>query len=791
MKTFNNIMNYLGKAHLRTMDVHSFKPQLYRLTEDSQRSAFESLLDKTPGMTVIDTIESQLRELIKSLHPSEKIRKEDYPQLIEKHLAGRDMHLYGVWVYYPWNRTVVHLLDEEEFVEVRTNRNRYKITREEQAVLGKKKIGIIGLSVGQSIALTLAMERTCGELRLADFDTAELSNLNRLRTGVHSLGLKKTVVAAREIAEIDPFLRVILFNDGVTDTNIDAFFGQGTDKLDVLVEVCDGLDIKINSRFKARQLGIPVVMDTNDRGLLDVERFDLEPQRPILHGLAEGLNPANIKGLSDEDKIPYILKMVNADNISRRLKASMMEVEQSINTWPQLASSVVLGGAITTDVCRRILLDQFRDSGRYYIDLDELIRDKDQPADERDTDVLVEDNPYTPLEVSEMREIARGYFNNESHRNGIGLNIPEIPKEKLDKIIDAIIAAPSAGNNQPWKVWYEKGLLFLFHDKYRSHSWGDYYEMGSHMSLGAALENIHLQSLSLELEDQITLFPLRDEPGLIAVIRFESADVQVDPALRRLSDGIYTRCTNRKNSVRKPLPEGLLNELNHYVSDFAGFRLLSVHDPDDLKTLGQVIASCDKIRLLQEKGHAEFFSEVRWNKEHAIRTRDGIELAAVDISEGEKAGFSVAQDWNAVELLSQWNKGDAFKKTSVKSVNSASAMLLFTAPELTHTRLLESGRLIERIWIHLNNRGISVHPMLSPVFFFNRLIHGKGIEIPESTQAELMRLRAKFTEIFPMRVDDREVFLMKLSISENMEAKALRLPKTEIFYRAHAESKSF
>ncbi|MBX9449069.1 MAG: ThiF family adenylyltransferase [Taibaiella sp.] len=154
-----------------------------------------------------------------------------------------------------------------------------KITAEEQAILQNKTVGIVGLSVGQSIALTLAMERSCGELRLADFDTAELSNLNRIRTGISSLGLRKTVIAAREIAEIDPFLKVKIFSEGLTQENIDVFFDDGK-KIDLLVEVCDGLDVKVISRFKARSMGIPVVMDTNDRGMLDVERFDLEPETP-------------------------------------------------------------------------------------------------------------------------------------------------------------------------------------------------------------------------------------------------------------------------------------------------------------------------------------------------------------------------------------------------------------------------------------------------------------------------------------------------------------------------------
>ncbi|MDB5134165.1 MAG: hypothetical protein JWP37_768 [Mucilaginibacter sp.] len=368
----NNISGFL--ADFKNTE-HIHKPVMLKLDDPADKVTFKALFDDSKITFVCDEINGQLQELIKSQNPSVKIKQDEYPALVNKHLAGKDIHEYGVWVYYPWNQRLVHLLDEDEFVEVRTNRNRNKITREEQDKLKTKKIGIVGLSVGQSIALTIAMERICGELRLADFDTAELSNLNRIRTGVHNLGLNKTVIAAREILEIDPFLNVRIFNDGLHDGNMDDFF-LGGDKLDLFVEVCDGLDAKITSRFKAREFQIPVIMDTNDRGMLDVERFDLEPKRPILHGLADGLDPNSIKNLTNEEKIPYILKMIGADTMSARLKASMLEVNKSINTWPQLASSVTLGGAATTDICRRILLDQFHDSGRYYVDLDEIVSDK-------------------------------------------------------------------------------------------------------------------------------------------------------------------------------------------------------------------------------------------------------------------------------------------------------------------------------------------------------------------------------------------------------------------------------
>ena len=351
------------------------KPVFFRLNLESDRQKYDELLNSGLSITVFDQIDGQLNELIKCLNPSKQILPEQYRDLIEAHLNGQSLKEYGVWVYYSWNRNLIHILDEAEFIEVRTNRNRNKITRQEQETLKTKKIGIVGLSVGQSIALTIAMERTCGEIRLADFDVAELSNLNRLRAGLHNLGLKKTIIAAREIAEIDPFIKIRIYDEGLHTGNMDDFF-LDCGKLDLLIEVCDGLETKIRSRIEARKLKIPVIMDTNDRGMLDIERFDLEPERPVLHGLTDGVDPDRIGGLSNPEKMALIMKIVGAETISDRLRASMAELGKTLNNLPQLASSVVLGGAISTDAARRILLDQYHQSGRYYIDTEELISNK-------------------------------------------------------------------------------------------------------------------------------------------------------------------------------------------------------------------------------------------------------------------------------------------------------------------------------------------------------------------------------------------------------------------------------
>lgn len=206
----------------------------------------------------------------------------------------------GRWAYYPWRRAVVAVLGPRGFRAVRLDRNRNNITSAEQDRLATLRVGVAGLSVGHVIAHTLAAQGLCGRLRLADFDHMELSNLNRVPATVFDLGVNKACVAARRVAELDPYLPVEVFAAGLTFDTVDAFL----DGLDIVIEECDSLDMKTVLREGARARRIPVLMATSDRGLVDVERFDQEPQRPILHGLLGGLDIGLLPGMSSREKVP-------------------------------------------------------------------------------------------------------------------------------------------------------------------------------------------------------------------------------------------------------------------------------------------------------------------------------------------------------------------------------------------------------------------------------------------------------------------------------------------------------
>lgn len=350
-------------------DAETWQPVLFCIAENTDADALAALLESGRVRAVHDRIDDQLTELISAGQPGRVRTDAQWAAAKAEVLEGKTPAQHGNWVWYPWSGRLVHVLPREQFRLVRTDRNRDKITRADQAVLLDRRIGVISLSVGNSAALTCVMEGVGGAFRLADFDRLGLSNLNRLRAGVHELGVEKTVLCARQMYEIDPYLDIEIWREGLTADTIDGF----VDGLDLLVEECDTPWLKIAAREHARRLGIPVLMDTNDRGLLDVERFDLDPDRPLLHGRIGDTTADDVVGLDRPATIALMLRMVDETRISPALSGAIDQIGRTLSSWPQLASGTMLGGAMITDTARRVLLGRAVPSGRFYVDLDRLI----------------------------------------------------------------------------------------------------------------------------------------------------------------------------------------------------------------------------------------------------------------------------------------------------------------------------------------------------------------------------------------------------------------------------------
>lgn len=683
-------------------------------------------LRSDPGVDVIDAAKRQRRELERLLPAPE-------PHLLEE----ADRH-----VYFPWRRAVVRMVGPMAFPAVRLDRNRNRITRREQERLRTQRIGVVGLSAGHSIAMTLAMEGLCGELRLADFDEVELSNLNRLPASVLDIGLNKAVLAARRVAEIDPYLPVRVVTEGVTEANADDFVAG----LDLLVEECDSVDMKILLREVARRHRVPVFMETSDRGLLDVERFDREPERPVLHGLVPGVTAAALASLSVPEKISYVLDIVDASQTSARGAASLAEMGRTLSTWPQLASDVTLGGASVAAATRRLGLGEPLPSGRVRIDLDTLVGTLAPPPVHR------EDWPEPPP---------------EPHR--------PVTDDPLEVIAHAASLAPSGGNAQPWRFTAGDDVFSIELDLSRTSAM-DVRSRGSLVAVGAALFNARVAAAALGRLGPVALFPGGPHSCLVATMTMGR---ETDPALATMYPGVLRRTSNRRRGAYDPLDPSLAGRLAAAAEEEGG-GLRLVTGKDQLAACAEILAASERVRFLTERLHREMISELRWPGEDLST---GIDVRTLDLGPLDEAALRVVRRGDVMELLQEWDAGAGLGDNARAAVLSCSALAVVTVPSASPAAYVRGGSAVERVWVAAEQEGLGVQPV-SPVFVFAVQDADYAALGGDRRADELRVLSRRFRAAAELAPTDVVALVLRLSHVPPPSVRSQRLPLDQVLTMA-------
>lgn len=582
------------------------------------------------------------------------------------------------WIYFPWRRSVLAVLGPRGFRRLRLDRNRNLITLDEQHRLQELRIGVVGLSVGHVIAHTLAAQGICGELRLTDFDDLELSNLNRVPATLFDEGHNKAVVAARRIAELDPYLPVRADTSGVTAETIDSFL----DGLDIVVEVCDSLDTKVLLREAARARRIPVLMATSDRGLVDVERFDLDPTRPILHGLLGDVETAGLAGLTSADKVPHVLGILDAGQLSARMAASLCEVGETLSTWPQLAGEVTLGASLIAEAVRRIGLGEPLPSGRVRIDIGaELVRSTDPYSAQH----VSSDDVATADERCEVTSVTAA-------------------------MAAAATRAPSGGNAQPWQIETAAASLTLRIDPART-TMMDVEFRGSAVALGAAVFNARVAAATHGHGTDVTLTTDADDSPLEAVVTLSGA---ADPSMAVLYEPMLDRATNRHQGAGTEIPAELAELLRATVSRF-GARLHLLTSRSEIESGASVLAAADRLRYLTPRLHAEMFSELWWPGDPAPEY--GIDVRGLELPPADLAVLDVLRRPEVMAHLASWDAGGVLGSDTRDRVVAGSALAVVSIAGQTLSDYARAGEAVEALWIAAQLHGLAVQPV-SPAFLY-------------------------------------------------------------------------
>lgn len=640
------------------------------------------------------------------------------------------------WAHYPWRRTVVSVLGPRGFRRVRLDRNRNLITTAELDRLAELTIGVVGLSVGHTIAYTLAAQGLCGRLRLADFDELDLTNLNRVPASILDIGTNKAVVCARRIAELDPYLPVSVVQGGITDHNIDEF----VDGLDIVIEECDSLDTKVLVREVARRRRVPVLMTTSDRGLFDVERFDAEPTRPLLHGLIGDVDAAQLRGLSGTDKVPHSLRLVDARQVSSRMAASLIEVGQTLSTWPQLTSEVALNAAVVAEAVRRIGLGETLPSGRARIDITDVIDRLDSPAPARPVPVVPDgEQPQPPI------------------------------GDPYEAIVDAAARAPSGGNSQPWRIDAREGLIRIaLATDYRTTM--DIGFRGSAVAVGASAFNARVAAAAHRLTGRLEFTEGGEEQPLVATLRLTDG---ADPQLAALYEPMLRRETNRRPGIPHPIPADIVARLAA-AAEAEGATLRMLSGPDELEAVARVLAAADRIRYLTPQMHAEMFSELRWPDSPSPET--GIDIRSLGLAPADLVLLDILARPEVMAHLRIWGGGAALGEDVHQRVIGSSGLAVISVQGHQLTDYARAGVAAESVWIRAEQSGLAVQP-ISPPFLY-AADHDELRDASPRFADDLGALRSEFGRLTGVRAAESQALVLRLAHAPRASVPSRRRART-------------
>ncbi|MGB3354223.1 MAG: Rv1355c family protein [Mycobacterium sp.] len=681
--------------------------------------------------TILDPDDPDDRQVLDELTDDVRIefvdrRTEQIRSLAELHpavrgdLADRPTR----WAYYPWRRVVVGILGENAFRTLRLDRNRNLITVEEQARLAELTIGVVGLSVGHIIAHTLAAEGLCGRLRLADFDELELSNLNRVPATVFDLGLNKATVAARRIAELDPYLDVEVLPMGVTADSLDGF----ADGLDIVVEECDSLEVKAMVREAARARQLPVLMATSDRGLIDVERYDLDPHRPILHGLLGDVDSTKLAGLSSRERIPYTLRHADPTRSSPRMTASMVEVGRTLSSWPQLVGEVTMGAAVIAEAVRRIGLGEPLSSGQARVDVADALDDLTEPS------VIAESPEAAPPTAPAVAT--------------------DTPSSVPRTVAAAAVLAPSGGNAQPWHIEVGSDAVVIRLAPERT-SMMDVAYRGSAVAVGAAAFNAKVAAAAHDMLGKVELSEGDPDTPLRAAVRLSAG---TSPRLAHLYQAMLNRETSRHRGDPEPLTDETV-DLLHRAVDGEGGRLTLLTERSDISEAAAIFAAADRIRYLTPALHQEMFTELRFAGDR--RLDSGIDVRSLELDDSDRAVLEVLRRPDVMVELARWDAGTALGQDVSARVEAASALAVVSVHGSALTDFAQGGAAVEAMWIQAQQSGLAVHP-LSPVFL-HAVTPEELTEMSPSYSAELQHLQSGFRRLARTPSGDSLVLVLKLA----------------------------
>lgn len=228
-------------------------------------------------------------------------------------------------------------------------RSSYLLGSEGMERLGNSKVAIFGIGGVGSYAAEALARTGIGSLILIDYDTIDVTNINRqIHATSKTVGLPKVDVMRDRLLEINPGLIIEAIQKRYTKDTRQEFLDPS---FDYIIDAIDMVSSKIDLVTSSLEMGIPIISSMGAGNKLDPTAFlvsDIYNTRvcPLARVMRNELRKRGVKAL----KVVYSAEEpidVNLGDIDRR-KA----IPGSVSFVPSVAG-LILAGEVIKDIALR------------------------------------------------------------------------------------------------------------------------------------------------------------------------------------------------------------------------------------------------------------------------------------------------------------------------------------------------------------------------------------------------------------------------------------------------------
>lgn len=308
---------------------------------------------------------------------------------------------YGCYVYYPSSGDIALVAPPNlhKLALITSNSSLYldpkmeKSWEEVRDIFGHLVFAVAGASVGNGIFYWTIRDILPAAGKIADHNPFKVSNAGRVRLGYRNIvwskamqesqfspwGLRnKAVEAVQQVHELDPYMDLRAYFEGVNEQNVDSFIGGNRiePKANIVVEETDNPDAKVLIREKCREHHCRVIMasDEGSSVQIDIRNFDINPHATLAYGVSDEelyqrQDDSRQKPGDREAFLKFADSLIGNDYKGRGEFGGLIQgrIPKLFASIPQLGSTACMAGGIVAEVIARTALG-YKYPERFVID---------------------------------------------------------------------------------------------------------------------------------------------------------------------------------------------------------------------------------------------------------------------------------------------------------------------------------------------------------------------------------------------------------------------------------------